>query len=246
MRKKVFESLVEKQKSTRKWLFFPLSALVHFFVVAAVIVLPLMSVNADMPQAKIVKVIIAAPAPPLVPHAAPAEGSSKKVDDKVDKVVKKPKPVTTNRFVAPVEIPNEIAEEDIGFGIGDGGPGGVPGGVPGGLPGGVIGGAILGEGDIGLKNPLRHSIVEPPRLIKRVEPQYPHVAIKAHVYGIVIVHAVTDVFGRVVKARAISGNPLLKTAALQAVKQWVYEPYIINGVPKPVAFTVSITFKLQR
>jgi outer membrane biosynthesis protein TonB len=47
------------------------------------------------------------------------------------------------------------------------------------------------------------------------------------------------------QARVISGHPLLNDAALSAIKQWVYEPYILNGIPKPVIFTATVTFTLQ-
>jgi len=68
----------------------------------------------------------------------------------------------------------------------------------------------------------------------------------AHIEGSVNIEAVTDIFGKVIKARVVSGHPLLVAAAVQAVKQWVYEPYIINGVPRPVVFTASVSFRLTR
>ncbi len=60
----------------------------------------------------------------------------------------------------------------------------------------------------------------------------------------VIVEAQTDIFGRVTRARIISGLPIFHQPALAAVRQWLYEPYVVNGVPRPIYFTVSITFGL--
>jgi protein TonB len=60
----------------------------------------------------------------------------------------------------------------------------------------------------------------------------------------VIIEATTDVYGRVADAKVVSGHPLLNGAAKAAIMQWLYEPYIINGVPRPVRFTVILTFKL--
>jgi len=46
--------------------------------------------------------------------------------------------------------------------------------------------------------------------------------------------------------RIISGDPFLNDAAVKAIRQWIYEPYIINGIPQAVKFTVKINFRLNR
>lgn len=83
-------------------------------------------------------------------------------------------------------------------------------------------------------------------LIRRVEPVYPDVALRARIQGKVICEVATDVFGRVKTARIVSGHPVLNESALNALMQWVYEPYILNGIPKPVRFTVVIAFDLPK
>ncbi len=248
MRKKMFESLVEKKKSTKKWLFFPISLLVHGIVIAAVVVLPLVSEVGNLPPVKVFDVIMTAAAPPPPPPPPPAAGSSKKRPKKTetDAPEEAPRPVPSGRPIAPFKIPTEIEDEDIDFGMGDGVPGGVIGGVPDGVPGGVLGGALLGKDEQGMHTELRVSHVEVPKLLKKVTPQYPRSAQMAHVQGIVFLEAVTDISGRVARVRVISGNPLLRPAAVAAVKKWIYEPYIINGVPKPVIFTVRVSFSLIR
>jgi protein TonB len=65
------------------------------------------------------------------------------------------------------------------------------------------------------------------------------------VEGIVIVEAVTDIYGRVQHVKVLRSIPLLDQAAVDAVRQWVYEPMIINGRPRGVIFTVQVTFKLR-
>ena len=62
--------------------------------------------------------------------------------------------------------------------------------------------------------------------------------------ALVIVEARTDIYGRVNQARIISGHPVFNEAALAAVRQWLYEPYIVEGIPRPIYFTVSMTFGL--
>jgi TonB family protein len=69
--------------------------------------------------------------------------------------------------------------------------------------------------------------------------------LKAHIQGNVVINATTDIYGRVIQAQVINGHPLLRQAALTAIRQWVYEPYILNGVPRPVRFTVVVKFNLN-
>ncbi|MBP1770759.1 MAG: transport protein TonB, partial [Candidatus Aminicenantes bacterium] len=67
----------------------------------------------------------------------------------------------------------------------------------------------------------------------------------ARVEGIVIVEATTDVYGRVTGVKVLRSIPLLDQAAIDAVRQWVYEPMILNGRPRPVVFTVTVRFQLK-
>jgi protein TonB len=248
MKKKLFESLVEKPKSTKKWFFIPMSMILHGLIVGAVLVIPLMSDNFDRPEIKVVDILMVAPAPPSPPPPPKAPSGKPRRKPKPDNETEaRAVPVPVGRLVAPMKIPDEIAEEDFvgAFGI-DGSPDGIIGGVPDGVDGGVIGGVLLGEGQAEYQQELRVATVQIPRLLKKVEPQYPTTAIKAHIQGMVLLEAVTKIDGRVRRVRVITGNPLLRIAAVQAVKQWIYEPYIINGIPKPVIFTVSVNFTLQR
>ncbi len=87
--------------------------------------------------------------------------------------------------------------------------------------------------------------IKPPKLIKKVEPVYPESARKAEIEGVVIIEATTDVYGRVKKVKILRSIPELDQAATDAVKQWVYEPKIIDGKPRGVIFTVTVQFKLD-
>lgn len=86
--------------------------------------------------------------------------------------------------------------------------------------------------------------VSPPKLLKQVEPVYPEKARQAFVEGIVILEATTDITGRVQDCKILRSIPLLDKAAIDAVRQWVYEPVIINNKPIPVTFTVTVRFAL--
>jgi protein TonB len=87
--------------------------------------------------------------------------------------------------------------------------------------------------------------IKPPRLLKRVDPLYPEIARQARVEGVVIVEATTDIYGRVLNVKVLRSIPLLDQAAIDAVRQWVYEPMIINGRPRGVIFTVTVRFQLK-
>ena len=81
-----------------------------------------------------------------------------------------------------------------------------------------------------------------PRLIKVIDPVYPEEALKAKVGGVVIIEATTDPKGRVAKTKVLRSIPLLDQAAVDAVKQWVYEPLVEDGRPREITFTVTVRF----
>ena len=87
--------------------------------------------------------------------------------------------------------------------------------------------------------------IKPPQLIKKVEPVYPEEARKAQVEGTVILEATTDIKGLVQNIKVLNSVPLLDKAAIDAVKQWVYEPFVIDDEPIGVIFTVTVIFKLK-
>ena len=87
--------------------------------------------------------------------------------------------------------------------------------------------------------------IPPPRLIKKVDPVYPTIASQAGVEGVVILEARTDVDGRVKNVRVLRSVPLLDQAAIDAVRQWTYEPLIIDGQPKEAIFTTTVRFTLE-
>lgn len=91
----------------------------------------------------------------------------------------------------------------------------------------------------------RLSAAERPKLIKEVKPVYPDVARKALVQGVVVLEAHIDKAGKVKDLEVVSGHPLFNQAAMDAVRQWEYVPYMPDGTPREVAFTVTVTFRLD-
>ena len=87
--------------------------------------------------------------------------------------------------------------------------------------------------------------IKEPKKIKHVNPEYPDIAKQARVQGIVILECVISPQGKVSNVTVLRGIPLLDQAAQDAVRQWVYSPTLLNGVPVPVIMTVTVNFKLN-
>jgi len=96
------------------------------------------------------------------------------------------------------------------------------------------------------QKPISLSTDQKPKLIKSPNPKYPEKALKAGIQGSVVIEATTDTKGHVVQAKVIEGHPMLNMAALEAVKQWQYDVYYLEGEPTPVTFTVVMKFNLDK
>jgi len=129
--------------------------------------------------------------------------------------------------------------------------GGVPGGVPGGTMGGILGGAV-GDASAqppppGTAVPMRIRVggqVESAKLISQPRPEYPPLARTARVQGVVRLDAIIGKDGTIEDLKVISGHPLLIKAALDAVRQWQYQPTLLNGEPVEVATEIDVNFSL--
>jgi len=81
-------------------------------------------------------------------------------------------------------------------------------------------------------------------LIYKVTPEYPVIAKATRVSGIVILQATISKTGEISDLRVVCGPALLQQASLEAVRQWKYRPYLLNGKPVEVETTIRITFTL--
>jgi periplasmic protein TonB len=217
---------------------------------------------------------VEAAAPPPPPPPPPAAAAPKQVAQ-VKPKIEQPKivPQEEPKFVAPIETPPEVPEEaaadpGLGEGVPEGVVGGVPegvvGGVPEGVPGGVVGGVEGGVpgGEVGGTGggdaPAPEATPEPPSgpvrvggqikapsKLKDVAPKYSDMARQARVQGVVVLECVISPDGRVTNVKVLRGIPLLDGSAVEAVKQWVYSPTLLNGQPVAVVMTVTVNFKLS-
>ena len=87
--------------------------------------------------------------------------------------------------------------------------------------------------------------VHAPRKLVTVPPRYPEDALQAKVQGAVVLDVVLDAAGVPTDVQVSQGVPMLDAAAIEAVRQWRYEPTLLNGVPVPIAMTVTVNFTLD-
>ena len=228
-----------------------LSLLIQATILGVLILIPLIFTE-SLSGGKMMTFLAAPPPPPPPPPPAPAAPVH---------VVKMVREFEDGRLTAPKEIPKEIQmikEEEMpppssGVGV----PGGVPGGTPGGSMGGVIGGIVSAAPTAAPPPPpppkveVPHRInvggnVQAARAISRPNPVYPQLARQARIQGVVKLEAVIDETGKITDLKVISGHPLLVQAALDAVKQWRYQPTVLNNVAVQVATTIDVNFTLSQ
>jgi len=218
---------------------------VHIVIIAALIIVPLYTTGTiQLPNYEDTPLVVPPAAPPPPPPAA-GRTMAPHITSTRPKLT-----YTLGKLTAPASIPKTVSLDNAGAA-----PelGGVPGGVAGGQPGGSLGGVIGGTGTSVPPPPPRAagrrivrvgSNLKAPRQTHSVQPEYPPLAMQAHIRGAVVVDAVIDEHGNVVGARAVSGHPFLVAAALKAVLQWKYEPTLLNGTPIAVEMEVTVHFNL--
>jgi len=80
--------------------------------------------------------------------------------------------------------------------------------------------------------------------VRRLSPIYPHLTRVSRTSGSVVVEVIVDEFGNVTAARALSGHPLLREAAVAAARRWRWNPTLLTGVPVQVVGTITFNFTL--
>jgi TonB family protein len=105
--------------------------------------------------------------------------------------------------------------------------------------------AASAQREAGAQRNAGGSPMKPPLKIKDVKPTYPALAQRARVSGVVVIEGIVDVDGRVRCARVLRAVPLLDQAALDAVSQWEFAPFSLNGTPTPFRLTMTVNFTLQ-
>jgi len=207
------------------------------------VLLPLIFTEA-LPTKQLMTMLTAPPPPPPPPPPpAAAPVIVKKIQSELD----------NGQLRTPTAIPKKIQmiKEDETPNVG---PAGVVGGVPGGVPGGTMGGVL---GSVMSSVPTAMPKAATPQrvrvsqgvsqglLIHKVQPQYPPLARQARIQGVVVLQALIGKDGSIQNLHVVSGHPMLTNSALEAVKEWRYKPYYLNGEPVEVETTINVNFTLS-
>ena len=233
------DSLVESSGKLRTKR--PVTTLLSFglqiFLIGILILIPLIYTEA-LPKQQLMTFLVAPPPPPPPPPPAQVVKVTK-IETELDQgVLRQP-----TKIPETIKSVKEEEQQSSTAGI----VGGVPGGVPGGAAGGVIGGIIGSTSIPKIAAPQRVRVsqgVTEGNLLRKVQPTYPPLAKTARIQGDVVLNAIISKNGNIENLRVISGHPMLVASALDAVKQWKYKPYILNGEPVEVETTVTVKFTL--
>ena len=217
------------------------SFVLEAIIIGVMVLIPLIFTEA-LPKAQLMMSLVAPPPPPPPPPPPAAVRVVKQVQTDI----------VNGQLRTPTKIPKkvEIIKEEEAPPPSMGVVGGVPGGVPGGQMNGVIGGIIsnapMAVPKVATPQRVRVSAgVTQGMVLHKVQPSYPPLARTARVQGSVILAAVIGKDGTIQNLHVISGHPLLTQAALDAVRQWRYRPYILNGEPVEVDTQVTVNFTLS-
>jgi protein TonB len=239
------DSLLESAGSERKRrsLATTFSFAFQCVLLGVLLIAPLMFTEA-LPTQQFLTFLVAPPPPPPPPPPAAA----------VVKVVRQTDMLNNGQLRTPTRIPKKveiIREEEAPPPMAAGVVGGVPGGIPGGQLGGVIGGIISSTPTTAfvpkleqVKRVRMSQGVTKGMVLRKIEPKYPKLALAAHITGVVLLKAVINGDGEIKELQVVSGHPILVPAAMDAVKQWRYRPYLLNGEPVEVETNITVTFQI--
>jgi len=223
-------------KTKQRWTVL-VSMIFQVTFLAILLLIPLIYTEA-LPKAMLATLLVAPPPPPPPPPPAQVQTVRKTQVHLMD----------AGKLMAPKAIPKNITiikeEADPDMGVGGGVLGGVAGGSLGGAIGGVIGGMPAPP-----KPQSRIKVggnVTAARLQNKVSPVYPALARQTRISGTVRLHAIIAKDGTVQQLEVVSGHPLLVQSALDAVRQWRYQPTLLNGEPVEVDTTVDVIFSLNQ
>lgn len=240
----MFDELVEssavKKKTNKSWAV-TLSVIFQSLVLFVLILIPLIYTQA-LPKAMLSTLLIAPPPPP--PPPPPPQTAPVKIIKPVARLL------TQGKLMAPRAIPKDVAvfkeaelppEPPAGSGV----MGGLGGGdILGGLGGGSSASAPPPPPPKALSRIKLGGQVQAAKIVAQPQPVYPALARQARIQGNVVLHAIIDKDGRVGQLEVVSGHPLLVQSALDAVKQWRYQPTQLNGDPVEVDTTITVSFVL--
>jgi len=238
------DSLIEsggRLKTSRGWTSI-VSFIIQMGIIGVMVLIPLIFTEA-LPKGQMMFLLVAPPPPPPPPPPAAAVVHVKQIQtDIVNGELRTPTKIPQKvKMIQEDEAPPAMATTGVVGGV----PGGVPGGSMGGVMGSILSATPVAVPKIATPTRVRVSLgVSQGLLIRKVPPAYPPLARQARIQGVVILQAQISKEGNIQNLQLISGHPMLAPAAIEAVKQWKYKPYLLNGEPVEVDTQVQVNFTL--
>ena len=224
-------------KTNKSWTVL-VSFIAQIIFLGICVILPMIYFNV-LPKTQLTSFLVAPPPPPPPPPPPAAAAPVVKV-----KII--PRQFDAGRLMAPKSIPKQIAEiREEELPPPSSGVGGVAGGIIGAVPTAVLPPPPPKKE----ATPQRIRVggnVQQAKLVRQPHPVYPPLAKQARIQGVVKLSAIIAKDGTIQHLEVISGHPLLIPAALEAVKQWVYQPTLLNGEPVEVVTQIDVNFTLSQ
>ncbi len=242
------ESVASKQRTNRRWTVI-VSAGLQSAGLLVVILVPLVYTHAlptsVFSRSPVVPYLVPPPAQVTPVHVVsqPSQGGGTQIH--LPPIRSMGGPPSTVRHVIDFHGSTSVNPDDVGplgptivgpasgpLGLGPAGPSGPP------APPAPVGPA---------RNRVKESSgVVAARIISRPDPIYPEWVRRAGIQGDVLLHAIIGTDGHILELRAVSGNPMLVQPALDAVRQWRYQPTLLDGEPVEVETTITVNFIIGR
>ena len=214
-----------------------LSIVVHMLALGALVVAPIVAYDSVPDPRRALSFVHEVL--PVIPVPAPRSRST------TSGTAREPR-----TFAAPIEPPSGITPEPASEASDVGGADGIFVGDPDGVDGSIFTEPVPPPPPSPAPPPAKPirvgGAIREPQKIHHVAPVYPPIALAARKEGIVVLEAEIGEDGRVRNVRVLRSAQLLDQAAVDAVRQWVFTPTLLNGVPVPVVMTVTVAFSLQR
>ena len=255
----MFDQLVVSSRQRRRHTtgkFFLLTSAMYVFAIASAFVVSVLAFDPKLADLNEVTPIIRPPAAILdLPRTNVERRQTSDRTPPADfRNVARLENLSSDHSVTPPIIDRGIGDPGVGSSDGPGGPGGP------GIDFGVIGGDPKGDPPPRPDPPKPRPAAQPTldqrplrvisqilqgKAIERVVPSYPELGKKIRLQGDVSVEVIVSPDGRVESARAVSGHPMLASAAVDAARRWRFGPTLLNGVPVRVTGVIVFVFRLN-
>jgi len=250
----MFEYSFVPNGRTRRPQMVVIAAIGEAILIASLVLVPMFFVQ-ELPTRGLLKALMLAPVP-MAPPAPPPPTLVKKIPHAAP-----PRKFNADALVSPVVVPrvvamiNEAPAVDMEA---------IAGGVPGGMPGPALPGTGSGffsrelaeapppplpapKAALPAAAPAQITVggdVQAGLILQKIQPVYPVLARQGRIQGNVQLKALIGIDGKIKNLTVVSGQPLLVDSAMEAVRQWTYQPTLLNGVPVEVKTEIVVRFQL--